>query len=484
MKAILAFNRTKLARGIIGAVFAAVLTFVLFFLTLMTFNWIAGLSGASVPAWMPQTQTVLKTIVPILAGVYGFTSGLGIVFNKSSRFFYYAAGTALAWGLFGQAIGFVIGASIVALFGGEFLGEGGFALGAIISIIGFMIGSGVTSDWIQWMFGYEAPLHHGAPDGEPEWMRYFSVDVNHKVIGIQYAITGVIVLLVGGTLAIIFRLELAMPGLQLLTVGQYNTMFSAHGIIMIASILLGIGGMMNFLVPVMIGASDMAFPRLNAFSFWISIPSALLILIGMFVGGGWDTGWVGYPPLSSSFAPSGVILFLLGFYFNGFASIASAINVLTTVATMRAKGMSMWRVPIFIWTAIAASLIQFTATQTVGMSLTMVVAERVLGMGFFDATPLASGFPVGDPILYQHLFWFYSHPVVYVFILPGLGIVSELLPVFCRKPLFGYKWVAVSSLGIALLGFLVWAHHMFASGMGDSLRYVFMTSTMFVGIPT
>jgi cytochrome c oxidase subunit 1 len=173
-----------------------------------------------------------------------------------------------------------------------------------------------------------------------------------------------------------------------------------------------------------------------------------------------------------------VQLFLLGFYMNGFSSIASAINILVTTVTMRAKGMSLFRMPIFVWAAVAAALIQFSATQTVGVALSMTIAERTLGFTFFDP---ASG---GDPILYQHLFWFYSHPVVYVFVLPGLGVISELLPVFSRKPLFGYRWIALSSLGIALVGFLVWAHHMFVSGMSDALRIPFMISTMFVAIPT
>jgi cytochrome c oxidase subunit 1 len=220
----------------------------------------------------------------------------------------------------------------------------------------------------------------------------------------------------------------------------------------------------------------MAFPRLNAFSYWVGLPAVVLILGGMFVGG-WDTGWVGYPTLTFH-APLGVVLFLMGFYLVGFSSIASSINLLVTVAFMRAPGMSLFRMPIFVWGAIAASLIQFTATQTVGVALTLNVMERVAGLTFFDP---ASG---GDPILYQHLFWFYSHPVVYVFVLPGLGIISELLPVFSRKPLFGYKWIALSSLGIALVGFLVWAHHMFTSGMADGLRIPFMIATLVVAIPT
>ena len=354
--------------------------------------------------------------------------------------------------------------------------EPGVVLGAILGVIGFLLFAGVLTDWLKWTAGKKTPLRHGVPAGKPEWSRYLNVDFNHKVIGIQYGFTSLLVLLVGGIFALTFRLELSQPGMQLLENDTYNTLFSAHGIVMIASILLGVGAMINYLVPLMIGASDMAFPRLNAFSYWVGIPAIALILAGMLVGG-WDTGWVGYPPLSLR-APLGVVLFLMGFYLNGLSSIASSINLLVTVSFMRAPGMSPFRMPIFVWAAVATSLIQFTATQTVGVALTLNVMERVAGLTFFDP---AGG---GDPILYQHLFWFYSHPVVYVFVLPGLGIISELLPVFSRKPLFGYKWIALSSLGIAFVGFLVWAHHMFVSGMNDTLRIPFMLATMLVAIPT
>ncbi|MCA9936482.1 MAG: cbb3-type cytochrome c oxidase subunit I [Ardenticatenaceae bacterium] len=399
--------------------------------------------------------------------------------------------SAYVRGLIGQLVGTLLGIGFLEairgamglsptgatfnLFGTE-VAESSFVFGAIIGVIGFLSAAGVLTDWFKWMIGLKTPLNHGAPAGKPEWSRYLNVDVNHKVIGIQYGITSILVLLVGGIFAIIFRIELAQPGMQWLTNDQYNTLFSAHGIVMIASILLGVGAMTNYLVPLMIGASDMAFPRLNAFSYWVGVPSVVLILAGMAVGG-WDTGWVGYAPLSLR-APLGVQLFLLGFWINGFSSIASAINVIVTTATMRAKGMTWFRMPIFVWAAVAASLIQFTATQTVGVALMMSIAERAIGLNFFS--PVGGG----NPILYQHLFWFYSHPVVYVFVLPGLGVISELLPVFTRKPLFGYKWIALSSLGIALVGFLVWAHHMFTAGMADSLRYLFMFTTMFVAIPT
>ncbi len=390
--------------------------------------------------------------------------------------------SALTKGLVGQFVAWALGygfiAGLRALRGmpTPWLYEPAVAFGAIVSFIGFLLAAGVLTDWLKWVVGKRTPLRHGTPEGKPEWSRYVNVDYNHKVIGIQYGISAILVLLVGGIFAIIFRIELAQPGMQWLTNDQFNTLFSAHGIVMIASILLGVGAMVNYLVPLMIGASDMAFPRLNAFSYWVSLPAVVLILAGMAVGG-WDTGWVGYSTLSLR-APLGVVLFLLGFWINGFSSIASSINMLVTATTMRAKGMTLFRMPIVVWGAAAASIIQLTATQTVGVALTMTVAERVLGLNFFDPN---GG---GNPILYQHLFWFYSHPVVYVFVLPGLSIISELLPVYARKPLFGYRWVALSSFGIALVGFLVWAHHMFTSGMADVLRMPFMFSTMLVAVPT
>jgi cytochrome c oxidase subunit 1 len=234
--------------------------------------------------------------------------------------------------------------------------------------------------------------------------------------------------------------------------------------------------MSNYLVPLLIGANDMAFPRLNAFAFWINVPGAIILLSSLFFGG-FDTGWVGYPPLSVR-APLGMQMFLFGVYLVGLSSITGGINVVVTIFKMRAKGMTMLKMPIFVWAALATAFIQLTATQLIGLSFQLVMMERLMGMSFF--VPEGGG----DPILYQHLFWFYSHPAVYVFILPGLGVISELLPVFSRKPLAGYKWVAFSSLGIALVGFFVWAHHMFVSGMSPYLRVPFMYATLLVAVPT
>lgn len=484
MKAILKIIRSLPVQvgvtTIFGAAIGAVLALILRLLHDLT---VVSALGTPPPVVSNVVLPLLGFLLIAFHAAIGFGSSLGLFQNMVlGRILRYGGQSAFVWGLLGQAVGWLLGSGFInairAGMGLEtgLLLEGPLVFGAILSVFGFLFGAGVMTDWTLWMGGHKTPLHHGAPEGQPEWFRYLSIDVNHKVIGIQYGFTSLLVLLVGGIFAIMFRLELAAPGMQYLSPDEFNTLFSAHGIIMIVSILLGVGAMVNYLAPLMVGASDMAFPRLNSFSYWIGIPSFVLLLAGMLVGG-WDTGWVAYAPLSLSTAV-GVQLFLLGFYMNGFSSITGGINLIVTVFRMRAKGMTLFRMPIFVWGALATALIMFTATQTVGVALSLTIAERSLGLTFFNP---ANG---GDPILYQHLFWFYSHPAVYLFILPGLGVISELLPVFTRKPLFGYKWIALSSLGIALVGFLVWAHHMFTSGMNDSLRVPFMLATMLVAVPT
>ncbi|MBM4425066.1 MAG: cytochrome C oxidase subunit I [Chloroflexi bacterium] len=346
--------------------------------------------------------------------------------------------------------------------------------GALIGIICFLAGVGALTDWWKWALGEEVEDHHG-PDPRG-WERYFGVSVDHKVIGIQYGVTSVALLLVAGSFALTFRTELVASGIQFLSPALYNTLMGLHGIVMIAAILLGVGAMSNYLVPLMIGARDMAFPRLNAFAYWVNVPGAVLVVSTLFLGG-FDTGWTGYPPLSAR-APLAMQMFFLGVYVVGLSSILGSLNIIVTTLRMRAPGMNMFRMPIFVWASFATALIGLTATQLIGLSFQMVMIQRLFGMGFFDPEK------GGNVILFQHLFWFYSHPAVYVFILPGLGIVSELLPVFARKPLFGYKWIAMSSLAIALVGFLVWAHHMFTAGMEEYLRVPFMYATLLVAVPT
>ncbi|MBI3150997.1 MAG: cbb3-type cytochrome c oxidase subunit I [Chloroflexi bacterium] len=401
--------------------------------------------------------------------------------------------TAFARGLFWQFVGTLLGAGLItgirAAMGLSvtdkfFFTEPAWVLGGFIGVLFFLGGNGSVSDWFKWARGIDTPEHH--EEHYSGWEKYFHVSLDHKVIGIQYTVVALALISIGGLFALIFRTELAASKLQFLTedlllFGQnglqlYNTLMSLHGMIMIVSILLGVAGIINYVVPLLLGAQDMAFPRLNAFSFWVAVPAAVLLLMSLVLGG-FDTGWTGYPPLSAR-APVGVQMFFLGVFTAGWSSILGALNVIATVIRMRSKGMTAWRMPIFVWAAVATSLIALTATQLIGLSFQLVMFQRLFGMGFFDP---AKG---GNPVLFQHLFWFYSHPAVYVFVLPGLGVISELLPVFARKPLFGYRWIAMSSLGIALVGFVVWAHHMFTSGMNSYLRLPFMYSTLLVAIPT
>ncbi len=419
--------------------------------------------------------------------------GLFALFGGVALFFFGVVGYRwITRGLVFQIVGTLLGALFVTgirfllkmdVTGAFFFTEPAWVFGGLVGALSFVVGVGAVSDWFKWAKGEETPEHHEDPPG---WEKYFSVSLDHKVIGVQYTITSLLLIAIGGIFALIFRTELAESGLQFLTTTLhlfdqnglqiYNTLMSLHGMLMIVSILIGIAGVMNYVIPLLLGAQDMAFPRLNAFSFWLAVPAAVLLLASLFMGG-FDTGWTGYPPLSAR-APVGVQFFFLGVIVAGWSSVLGALNVLATVVRMHAKGMTSFRLPVFVWSAVATSLISLTATQLIGLSFQLVMFERLLGMGFFD--PIKGG----DPILFQHLFWFYSHPAVYVFVLPGLGVISELLPVFVRKPLYGYRWVAMSSLGIALVGFLVWAHHMFASGMNEYLRVPFMYSTLLVAVPT
>ncbi len=389
--------------------------------------------------------------------------------------------TGLVRGLLTAPLAFALGAGLVALIR-RFLGLNPLfapgpvtAVGAVFSVPGFLIGVGAFNDWLRWTRGIPA-APPAPPEVTPYWLRFFNFDPNHKVIGIQYIVTGLIVMSIAGGIALAMRAELSLPGLQVLSADGYNTALSLHGILMIYIILVNVAGLGNYLVPLMLGIQDMAFPRLNALSFWLTPPAGVMVLSSI-AAGGFNTGWTGYPPLGLQ-APLGIQFFYLGVFFLGFSSIIGSVNFLTTILKLRAPGMTLFRMPIFVWGILSTAIIQLIATQFIAMAFLMVVIERLLGISFFNP---AGG---GSAILFQHIFWFYSHPVVYVFVLPGFGIISELLPVFARKPLFGYQWIALSSMAIAIMGFLVWAHHMFATGLGTSLSLVFMISTLLVSIPT
>jgi cytochrome c oxidase subunit 1 len=302
---------------------------------------------------------------------------------------------------------------------------------------------------------------------------------DHKRIALLFLMTITFFFFLGGAFATMVRLELMTPQGDLFQAQTYNKLFSMHGIVMIFLFLIpSIPAVLgNFLVPIMIGARDLAFPRLNLLSWYLLVIGGVFTLWAI-VAGGVDTGWTFYTPYSSLFSNTNVVLAVIGIFIAGFSSILTGLNFIVTIHQMRAPGMTWFRLPLFIWSHYATAIIQVLGTPILAITLVLVAVERVWRVGIFDP---ALG---GDPILFQHLFWFYSHPAVYVFVLPGLGVISELLPVFARKPLFGYRWIAMSSLGIALVGFTVWAHHMFTSGMNEYLRVPFMYSTLLVAVPT
>ena len=355
------------------------------------------------------------------------------------------------------------------------------SFGAIFGTLGFLVGVGAFTDWWSWVRGAEAGEPEHAAPGAPIGPRLLNFDPNHKIIGIQYGIVSLMLFFIGGLMALIFRMELSQSGVAVLGTSVpdagdlYNTLVGNHGWIMIVGILTGVAAMGNYLIPLMVGAPDMAFPRLNAFSFWVSVPAIIVFVANLFLGG-FDTGWTGYPPLGLD-GPEGQSMVYLGVFIFGFGSIVGSANFLVTIFKMRAPGMTLWRMPIFIWGMVATSLIALFATQFIAMSQLLMLLQRWFGLELFGQ--------LNDGVtLYQHIFWFYSHPAVYVFVLPGLGVISELLPVFVRKPLFGYRWVALSSMFIAFVGFLVWAHHMFTTNLGSTLNMAFSFATMLVAVPT
>lgn len=306
----------------------------------------------------------------------------------------------------------------------------------------------------------------------------FSTD--HKRIGLLYFYSVLAFFLVGVLLGLALRLELMAPGRDIMSAQTYNAVFTVHGVVMIFLFIIpGIPGAFgNMVMPIQIGAADVSFPRLNLFSWWLYAIGTVLVLLSLFTGGGApDTGWTFYVPFSAR-TGTNVSLALFGVFILGFSSILTGINFVTTIHRLRAEGMTWSRIPLFTWSLYATAWVQILATPVLGITLVLVIAERMLGTGLFDA---ARG---GDPIMFQHLFWIYSHPAVYIMILPAMGVISEIIPVFSRKPIFGYKMIAFSSLAIAAAGSLVWGHHMFTSGMSDTAVLVFSFLTFIVAIPS
>jgi cytochrome c oxidase subunit 1 len=303
---------------------------------------------------------------------------------------------------------------------------------------------------------------------------------DHKKIGIMYFLFSFFFFLVGGVLALLIRAELALPGLQLITADQFNQFFSMHGTTMIfLAIIPMLAGLGNYVVPLQVGARDMAFPRLNALALWMFFFGGILLYSSFFLDTGAAAGgWTIYAPLSTGqYSPGpGMDLWLVSIYTIGTSSILGAINFVVTILNMRAPGMGLHKMPLFVWTVLVQSIMVLFSTPALAAALSLLFIQRNLGAGFFGTQ--------GDPVLWQNMFWFYSHPAVYIMVLPAMGVVSEVLPVFSRKPIFGYKMIAYSTVAIAVLGFVVWAHHMFTAGIGAGLQLFFMLATMTIAVPT
>jgi cytochrome c oxidase subunit 1 len=327
----------------------------------------------------------------------------------------------------------------------------------------------------------EVPLP-AAPEAHEEraGLVDYLITVDHKKIGILYIFTAFGVFLVGGIMALLFRLELAQPGLQVMGYNTYNQLMTMHGTVMVllfgAQVSTGLG---NYLMPLQIGAADVAFPRLNAMSYWLYLFGALVLLSSFFVAGGpAASGWTAYPPLSDSkyLQGTGMDLWIIGLALAGIAAIVGAVNLVTTIFRMRVPGMTMFRMPLFTWSILVNQLIILFAFPAITAALAMLFIDRNFGAAFFDP---ARG---GSPVLYQHLFWFFGHPEVYILIVPMFGIISEIVPVFARKPLFGYRAMVFAIFAIAALSFGVWAHHMFTT---DAIYLPFFSLlTMLIAVPT
>jgi len=322
---------------------------------------------------------------------------------------------------------------------------------------------------------YPAKNYLNETHGIASWL----LTTDHKRIALLYLASVTFFFFIGGFFAMMIRLHLMTPQGYLLSADTYNRMFTMHGVAMIFFFLIpSIPAVLgNFLIPLMVGAKDLAFPKINLLSWYIYVLGAAFTLYSM-INGGLDTGWTFYTPLSTIYSNSAVAPAVVGVFIVGFSSILTGLNFLVTIHTMRAPGMTWFRLPLFVWTHYATAVVMILGTPVVAITLGLAAMERVFGLGFFNP---AMG---GDPILFQHLFWFYSHPAVYIMILPSMGVISELIPTFSRKKLFGYSFVAAASLAIAVIGFLVWAHHMFLTGQSTYAAIAFSFLTFLVAVPS
>jgi cytochrome c oxidase subunit 1 len=318
--------------------------------------------------------------------------------------------------------------------------------------------------------------HHGAPAGLMRWV----TTTNHKDIGTLYLWFAFTMLLIGGAMAMVIRAELFQPGMQIVDPQFFNSMTTMHGLIMVfGAIMPGMVGLANWQIPMMIGAPDMALPRMNNWSFWILPFAGTMLLSTFFMEGGAPAfGWTFYAPLSTTFAPDSTDFFIFAVHMLGFSSIMGAINIIATVLNMRAPGMTLMKMPLFVWTWFITAFLLIAVMPVLAGVVTMMLTDRNFGTSFFDA---AGG---GDPVLFQHVFWFFGHPEVYIMILPAFGVVSEIIPTFARKKLFGYSSMVYATASIAFLSFIVYAHHMFTTGMPVAGELYFMYATVLIAVPT
>jgi len=387
----------------------------------------------------------------------------------------------LLWGAVGAIIGFAIGIWIGHRLAGKFTwftdtgqNDVSVLLGYTFSTIGFMAGLGFLDYPLRRIRGQRPPVLEKEATGAG---RYLRMSTDHKVIGLQYLIGIGFFFFIGGLNAMLIRTELLRPSPPVFSPGQYLTIVGLHStmmVMMVSSIILGPFG--HFFVPLMIGARRMTFPRLEALSFWILAFGGIVLMSAIYYGG-FPTGWTGYPSLAIQ-ANAGMDAYIVAFFLTAVAMVLNAVNMMATIITMRAPGLTWGRLPIFVWSMLATSVLMLLGPPVFVGALFMEVLDRTAGTAFYSA---ATG---GSPFLYENLFWFFGHPEVYILALPGFGVVLELLPVFCRKPLWGYRIAVSGMLGVTLLSFMVWQHHLFMSGINSDLRPFYMFTTELISVPT